>query len=448
MKKRTIFISILFIIALALVGLYKLGRNSNSRELGEGPLTCYIEGELLTDKFGDEIVIAEYPMDPQAVVADRSLRVRAVDGKFYYTIHGEHVKKYIVEPFEQASAGLQRGDGRILSENAHVKIKIYDDSIVVRSDGEESRKLEVLDSLVTVLFWNQFGVLANELNDPSRKTEFYTPEYLWAREEGNSGNEENKTPTPAIEDSVMRILANHNKNYDGYTDAGLKIQLQLDSIRCEQEAFRINYYAEHPMLNALYDIYNAAYNIRHFDSSYKDPCQEYYGSYMKLYSDKLSKSYPGHPIHASIAEIVNMCPGQPYSSYDLHTADGKVVPISSLIKGKVALIDLWASWCGACRVHSKAMIPIYEKYKDKGFTVIAIARERNRRAMEKAMKKDDYPWPSYLEPINDENGVWSRHGVRGGGGAFVLVDRDGTILSTEFEVSALEPLIRKALGLE
>ena len=186
MKKRTIIIIILLVIALALIGLYALGRNSNNKEFGEGPLTCYIEGELLTDKFGNEIVIAEYPMDPQAVAADRSLRVRAVDGKFYYTIHGEHVKKYIIEPFEQASAGLQRGDGRILSENAHVKIKIYDDSIVVRSDGEENRKLEVLDSLETVLFWNQYVVLANELNDPSREKEFYKPELLWARKESNS----------------------------------------------------------------------------------------------------------------------------------------------------------------------------------------------------------------------------------------------------------------------
>lgn len=448
MKKRTIIIIILLVIALALIGLYALGRNSNNKEFGEGPLTCYIEGELLTDKFGNEIVIAEYPMDPQAVAADRSLRVRAVDGKFYYTIHGEHVKKYIIEPFEQASAGLQRGDGRILSENAHVKIKIYDDSIVVRSDGEENRKLEVLDSLETVLFWNQFVVLANELNDPSREKEFYKPELLWARKENNSWYEDNKTPTPAIEDSVMRIFANHSRDYKGFTDAGLKIQLQLDSIRCEREAFRINYYAEHPMVNALYDIYDAAYSIRNFDPSNKDPIIEYYDLYMRLYSEKLSQSYPGHPIHARIAEIVKLHPGQPYSYYDLHTADGKVVPIASLIKGKVALIDLWASWCGACRVHSKAMIPIYEKYKDKGFTVVAIARERNRRAMEKAMEKDDYPWPSYLEPINDENGVWSRHGVHGGGGAFVLVDRDGTILSTAFEVSELEPLIRKALGLE
>ena len=79
----------------------------------------------------------------------------------------------------------------------------------------------MLDSLEKVLFWNQYVVLAKELNDPSREKEFYKPELLWARKESNSWYEDNKTPTPAIEDSVMGILANQNRHYDGFTDAGL-----------------------------------------------------------------------------------------------------------------------------------------------------------------------------------------------------------------------------------
>ena len=97
--------------------------------------------------------------------------------------------------------------------------------------------------------------------------------------------------------------------------------------------------------------------------------------------------------------------------------------------------------------HSIAMIPVYERYKDKGFTVVAIARERNREAMENAAKKDGYPWPSLLE-LNDENQVWRKNGAGNAGGAMFLIDRDGTILSTSTDSEELEPLIRKALNIE
>ena len=93
------------------------------------------------------------------------------------------------------------------------------------------------------------------------------------------------------------------------------------------------------------------------------------------------------------------------------------------------------------------MIPVYERYKDQGFTVIAIAREKNREAMENAAKKDGYPWPSLLE-LNDENQVWRKNGASNAGGAMFLIDRDGTILSTSTDAEELEPLIKKALNIE
>ena len=93
------------------------------------------------------------------------------------------------------------------------------------------------------------------------------------------------------------------------------------------------------------------------------------------------------------------------------------------------------------------MIPIYERYKDEGFIVVAVAREKDRSSMEKALEKDGYPWPSYIEPMNDENHVWSRNGLSNGGGGLILVDCDGTILSMSYEAEVLEPLIKKALDI-
>jgi thiol-disulfide isomerase/thioredoxin len=234
-----------------------------------------------------------------------------------------------------------------------------------------------------------------------------------------------------------------------YTTKGWQLKQQRDSITDGLRPFRLAYAKEHPMLWTLYDVLDAI-EILHdanvdvnFDPSEWEP-------YLTLYHDKLINLYPNHPIHEQIATAetaYHLQPGKPYIDYTVRNTDGQLVPISTLTKGKVALIDLWASWCGPCRRHSIAMIPVYEKYKDKGFTVIAIARERNREAMENAAKKDGYPWQSLLE-LNDENLVWRKNGADNAGGAMYLIDRDGTILSTSTDAEELEPLIRKALNIE
>ena len=59
----------------------------------------------------------------------------------------------------------------------------------------------------------------------------------------------------------------------------------------------------------------------------------------------------------------NIRPGGHYVDFEAPDLEGCKVKLSDVIKGKVAIIDLWASWCMPCRAKAKAMIPLYEKYK-------------------------------------------------------------------------------------
>ena len=140
-------------------------------------------------------------------------------------------------------------------------------------------------------------------------------------------------------------------------------------------------------------------------------------------------------------------PGNPYIDFEVETVDGKRINIEPLYRGKVTLIDFWASWCGSCRKHSKALIPIYEKYKDKGLNVIAIAREETLSDMIRAAEKDGYPWQSYID-LNDQLNVWLKNGLGLGGGGMYLIDSNGIILSNTMDLETLEPLIRQALGIK
>ena len=126
---------------------------------------------------------------------------------------------------------------------------------------------------------------------------------------------------------------------------------------------------------------------------------------------------------------------------------GETVSVGSLYRGRVAIINMWGSWCGPCRAHAKALIPIYEKYRDAGLTIVAIAREWNMDSFRRAMERDQYPWPSLVD-YQDRYGVWEKHANKNGSGKILLIDRDGTILSTSTDAEELEPIIKKALNIE
>ena len=456
MKKKTLII--LFALIAAAGTLYAFNSvNNKVHVIGEGNLVTHIEGTMDTDKWGDELIICESGTDLRINWEEQYL-VKAKDGRFSCDVHTDYAKLYNVFFLKQYENGSWYM-GSFLTESDTVSIKITEDRLSdgrdwldmkITSNGVEGRNHEILESILQANYYKPLQSLYDQLNDPARKKEHMKTEFLSVGEEWNRLREADQL-TEAKRDSLMKLFDYYNMHMsERYTPEGLKLHQEAERLNKECLDFRINYYTEHPMLWGLYDVLDAAKKlVQNEHYGYPESAREKLEPYIALYRDKLSKYYPDHPLHEQIASTLSqrdLVPGKPYIDYNVRNTDGQLVPISSLIKGKVALIDLWASWCGPCRKHSMAMIPVYEKYKDMGFTVIAIARESKRSAMEKAMKQDGYPWPSLLE-LKDENQVWKKNGIDNSGGGMFLVDRDGTILSLSSEVDELEPLIRKALGL-
>jgi len=112
-----------------------------------------------------------------------------------------------------------------------------------------------------------------------------------------------------------------------------------------------------------------------------DQVQQFHRFYLKI-SEK-RKAYSQNEKMTSI--------GMPAPEISLPTPAGQTISLSSL-RGKVVLIDFWASWCGPCRVENKHLKDLYEKYSEKGFEILQVSIDTKRKDWIDAIKKDDLPW--------------------------------------------------------
>src|SRR5512141_578090 len=95
--------------------------------------------------------------------------------------------------------------------------------------------------------------------------------------------------------------------------------------------------------------------------------------------------------------------GQMAPEISLPDSKDSIINLSSL-KGKVVLIDFWASWCRPCRAAIPSVVKLYEKYKSKGLEVYGVSIDEKKNAWLKAVKQDNI---SYLQ-VNDKAGWYAK----------------------------------------
>jgi thiol-disulfide isomerase/thioredoxin/ribosomal 50S subunit-associated protein YjgA (DUF615 family) len=124
--------------------------------------------------------------------------------------------------------------------------------------------------------------------------------------------------------------------------------------------------------------------------------------------------------------------------------DGSEVDVAKL-RGKVVLVDFWATWCGPCQAEVPNVVAAYKKYHDKGFEVVGISLDEDKDEMLKFTKEHGMTWPQYFDGKGWGNAISFKHGIQSIPAMWVL-DKKGMIRSTEARGEALAPLIEKLLA--
>jgi thiol-disulfide isomerase/thioredoxin len=126
-------------------------------------------------------------------------------------------------------------------------------------------------------------------------------------------------------------------------------------------------------------------------------------------------------------------------------ADGSTMNLSDL-KGKVVLLDFWASWCGPCRKENPNVVRLYEIYKNDGFTVMSVSLDKDKQPWLDAIKKDNLSWPNHVSDLkfwqNEAAKLYKVSGIP----FTVLIDKDGNIINKNLRGEELAQTLKAIFG--
>lgn len=137
--------------------------------------------------------------------------------------------------------------------------------------------------------------------------------------------------------------------------------------------------------------------------------------------------------------------GQKFIDIKGATPEGKTIAISEYAgKGKVVLVDFWASWCGPCIKEMPNVVAAYQKYKSKGFEIVGISLDDDKSKWTAAIKNLNMAWPNMSDLKGWESELSAPYNVRSIPFT-LLIDKDGTIVAENLRGQELDNKLNELL---
>ncbi len=175
--------------------------------------------------------------------------------------------------------------------------------------------------------------------------------------------------------------------------------------------------------------------------------QEDVAYYIKVDKD-LMAAHPNSEyvrnFHAKIVQFSRLAVGSEAPQLLLNNPNGQTISLSSL-RGKVVLIDFWASWCKPCRFENPNVVKIYNEFHDKGFEIYGVSLDRQKQAWVTAIQQDGLEWIHV-----SDLGFWQSAAVKlydiNSIPQTYLIDEEGIIIAKGLRSPALKAKLTEIFG--
>ncbi len=255
-------------------------------------------------------------------------------------------------------------------------------------------------------------------------------------------NEENKKLSEATKflikngesgDSLNQI-ANSNPNLMSDSVLLKSLQKRFDELKTNEIKYIKKYVDENSSsltCIALIDRLNPETDINSFTKLDK--------GLMKKYPDSdFTKDF-----HTKVEAMSKLAVGSYAPDIDLENPDGKKIALKSL-RGKVVLIDFWASWCKPCRMENPNVVRLYKEYNSKGFEVYGVSLDKSKEDWVKAINADGLTWTHVSDLGFWQSSVVKLYNITGIPQTF-LIDKEGKIIGKSLRGEELESKLKEVL---
>lgn len=223
---------------------------------------------------------------------------------------------------------------------------------------------------------------------------------------------------------------------------------RLDSISFIQRDYAVNHIDNHPgsaaswlMLRELFPASGLlnfdTLDLKYFYTVADEMAEKYpYSEYPNLIQRDIAS------VEAQLEQMYN-----PQLAPDIVMTDmnGETAKLSDL-RGKVVLLDFWASWCVPCRQENPNVVRVYNEYKDKGFTVFSVSLDDDRDKWLQAIQADNLAWPNHVSDLKGwQSAGAALYNVTSIPATFLL-DAEGKLIATDLRGPALERKLQEILG--